>query len=422
MAMLLGIANLASELRLELIVGTVDHGLRSEAMAETQWVVAAAEQLGLRCEIAKLTPGDAYVGRIGGSLQEWARQRRYEVLGEMARRDGCRFLATAHTSDDQAETVLLRLLRGTGIEGLSGISSLRPLDEQGDIQLVRPLLHVSRAGVENYLQGLGVSWLNDPSNRDPRFARVRVRNEVLPALDQLAPGVACRLAALAEEAAAVQRFLEAQLEHSEGLIRNVRLSGGVKVDRASLESVPRSLWGNVLRLALKRVRGDLRRIGRAHIEPIEQLVLQRKSTGSLPLPGDASVCLDQGDAFFFPGPLPSPPTGSGQPSPMGAGKWRLRFVALGALAEVSCQRPDIALDLEVRARRNGDRLYGSRTKLKELLIKRKVPRPYRDFIPVLAYGDQVIAAPAILSSRMEALKVSWLLESSSPALDLGFGP
>lgn len=106
---------------------------------------------------------------------------------------------------------------------------------------------------------------------------------------------------------------------------------------------------------------------------------------------------------------------------MGAGQWRLRFAALGALAEVTCGRPDIVVDLEVRVRRPGDRLYGSRTKFKELLMKRKVPRPYRDFVPVLVYGEQVIAAPAILSSRMEELSVHWLLETTSPVLDLGLG-
>jgi tRNA(Ile)-lysidine synthase len=315
----------------------------------------------------------------------------------------------------------MRLLRGTGIQGLSGISPLRPIDTRGDVFLLRPMLDVGRADVEAYLESLGVTWVEDPSNRDPRFARVRMRRQILPACEEFQPGASLRIAALAEEARAIHEFVEAQFAESKKLIKTIVLGGGVKVERYGLGGLPRPLWCSVLRQAIRRVRGDLRRLDRAHLEPIAQLAQQCKSTGALALPGEAVVCLDRGDVYVFPGPLPPPPTGSGHPSPMGAGQWRLRFAALGALAEVTCARPDIVLDLEVRVRRPGDRLYGSNTKVKELLMKKKVPRPYRDFVPLLVYGDQVIAAPAILSSRMEELSVHWLLETTSPVLDLGMG-
>lgn len=419
-AMMQAACVVAKDLGLELVVGTVDHGLRAEATRETEQVALLAQRFGLLCEIGRLSLGESYVGRTRGSLQEWARLRRYELLGNMARRLECRFLATAHTLDDQAETVLLRLIRGTGIEGLAGISPIRSLDPDGEICLVRPLLGVRRLEVEAYLSGMGLGWIEDPSNRDPRFVRVRVRTETLPSLEQIQPGVASRLASLADEARVVHAYLEGQLAESNDLIKKIRLFGGVKVEYQVFERLPRPMWGHVLRMALREVRGDLRRIERVHIEPIEALVEQRKSTGALPLPGEATVHLDQGDVYIFAGPLPDPPTGAGQPCPVGAGQWRVRFAALGAVAEVRCDRPEIASELEVRSRRAGDRLYGSRSKLKELLMKRKVPRPYRDFVPVLAYGDEIVSAPMILSSRMSGLEVNWLMEAGSPVLDLGF--
>lgn len=181
-----------------------------------------------------------------------------------------------------------------------------------------------------------------------------------------------------------------------------------------------SAWTRLMRLVLRRVRGDLRRVERAHLSPIEDLVRSEGSGGPLPLPGEAEVHVYRGALYAFSGPLPGRPSGSGQPAAAGPGLWNARFAALGAIAEIRAGGPDAVEDLEVRARRPGDRLSGSERKLKELFSERRVPRPYRDFVPVLAAGDRIVACPGLLRCRREGVEVSWLLDDGAPSLDLDF--
>jgi tRNA(Ile)-lysidine synthetase-like protein len=161
-------------------------------------------------------------------------------------------------------------------------------------------------------------------------------------------------------------------------------------------------------------------VERSHLNQIEQLISRAGSGGPLPLPGDVAVHVYRGALFAFPGPLPERPTGSGQPVAAGHGLWNARFAALGAIAEIRCTRRDLVEDLEVRARRPGDRLEGSERKLKELLSERRVPRPYRDFVPVLAAGDRIVASPSLLRCRREGIDVRWVLDDEAPFLDFDF--
>lgn len=335
----------------------------------------------------------------------------------MAGSMGLACVATGHTLDDQAETVVLRLIRGTGIDGLGGIPPSRELGE--GIAVVRPLLGLARADIRGFLGHRDIPWADDPSNDDPRFLRVRVRHELLPALEGLQPGVSQRLAALAAEASGASRFLERYLS-DEKLYENLRLADGVKVEHQVFQALPMSAWTRLMRLVLRRVRGDLRRVERAHLSPIEDLVRSEGSGGPLPLPGEAEVHVYRGALYAFSGPLPGRPSGSGQPAAAGPGLWNARFAALGAIAEIRAGGPDAVEDLEVRARRPGDRLSGSERKLKELFSERRVPRPYRDFVPVLAAGDRIVACPGLLRCRREGVEVSWLLDDGAPSLDLDF--
>jgi tRNA(Ile)-lysidine synthase len=407
----------AAERHLELAVGFVDHGLREETAGEWEAVRLQSADLGLRAERLVIPDEEVERSRNSASIQQWARDARYRELTELARRQGLRYVATGHTRDDQAETVLLRLVRGTGIDGLGGMPVKRELSP--GFELVRPLLGISRAEIRDWLEREEIQWVEDPSNEEPRFMRVRVRKEVLPLLDSLQPGVVERLSALAGEARGVSAFLGRYLSE-EKLYKNLRLNDGVKVDCQVFEQVPDSLWTRLARAALERSRGDLRRIERAHLEPIIRLIAERGSGGPLPVPGDCEVHVDRGTLFVFPRPLPGRPTGSGQPAAAGAGVWNARFAALGAIAEIRAAGPELIGELEVRARLPGDRILHSERKLKELLGDRRVPRPYRDFVPVLAAGGRVVACPALLPCRQEGVEVSWLLDDQSPFLDIDF--
>jgi tRNA(Ile)-lysidine synthase len=165
----------------------VDHGLQSASGDWAAWCLRLAGQSGVEARILKLQGQPA----PADSIEAWARGARYEALAQTCRELGIRCLLTAHHRDDQAETILLRLARGSGLEGLAGIEpSLRM---QG-VRIVRPLLDWPRAALEEEARKRGLSWLEDPSNADQRFARNAIRHEVLPALRKIFPGADATLA------------------------------------------------------------------------------------------------------------------------------------------------------------------------------------------------------------------------------------
>lgn len=190
---------LAAGAATELHVATVDHGLRAESRAEAEAVGALAARLSLSHVVLTLP-----VPLPKARLQEAARDARYEALVSHARALGAGAVATAHTLDDQAETVLFRLIRGSGIAGLSGMAAEREL---ADIRLLRPLLGLPKAMLVGVCRQAGVAFVEDPSNRNPRFARVRLRT-LLPEL--AAEGLdAPSLARLAQRMARAEAALEA---------------------------------------------------------------------------------------------------------------------------------------------------------------------------------------------------------------------
>jgi tRNA(Ile)-lysidine synthase len=403
-----------------LAVGFVDHGLRD---VDAEWGLVSAEARALELEAVRLRvpPEEAAAARAAGSLQAWAREARYALLSSLARDLGAGCIATAHTRDDQAETFLMRLLRGAGLDGLGGIPARR--DSPDGAVIVRPLLGVGRAEIRAALSALGVPWAEDASNADPRFARTRIRGELLPLMEGIQPHATERVAAAASELGGVAAYLARTLEGG-GTLAPLRLGRGVRVDAGTFAAIPRGLWGRLVRHALRAVRGDLRRIDRGHYGLILQLLADRKSTSRIPLPGGAVAYVYRGSLLAFPRALPQRPTGAGQPVAAGARLWRARFAALGAVAEievVATASPPIPIaDLEVRSRRPGDRIHGSARKLKEILCGGGVPRPYRDFVPLLALGDEVVSCPGRLPSRVDGIVVRWLLDDSAPFLDLDF--
>jgi tRNA(Ile)-lysidine synthase len=156
----------------ELIAITVDHGLRPEARREAASVARLARKLGVTHRTLRWT------GRKPGTgIQEAARQARYRLLAEAARKHGASHVLTAHTRDDQAETVLMRFIRGSGVAGLSGMGSLVPLPEEngGTVWLSRPFLDIRKARLLATLASAKVPYADDPTNRDPRFTRPRLR-------------------------------------------------------------------------------------------------------------------------------------------------------------------------------------------------------------------------------------------------------
>jgi tRNA(Ile)-lysidine synthase len=192
-----------------LLVATVDHGLRAESKAEAAGVSRLARKLGLAHRTLRWTGIKPKTG-----LQQAARQARYRLLADAARKIGATHIFTAHTLDDQAETVLIRLLRGSGMTGLAAMPRVTnvPGSAEGGIRLLRPLLDIPKLRLIATLKASGIGFADDPSNRDPRFTRARLRG-LMPALAQ--EGLdARRLALLARRLKRADTALEAAVDRA----------------------------------------------------------------------------------------------------------------------------------------------------------------------------------------------------------------
>lgn len=235
-AALLHVLGRLDDLRLELFAASVDHGLRPDAGGDVEVARGLAERLGV-----PFTALAVEVSREGASVQARARSARYAALLDHARRLGAK-LAVGHTLDDQAETVLARLLRGAGLHGIAGIE---PVRADG---VVRPLIDCRRDEILAHVARFDLPTVEDPSNADPRFLRSRLRHQLLPAMLTEDPNVAVHLARLADEAREIGALIDSSaLEAGEelaGLPRPVRLRAmaiwiegltGLKAKRAHLE-------------------------------------------------------------------------------------------------------------------------------------------------------------------------------------------
>ena len=197
----------------QLIAVTIDHGLRPQSAHEANQVGALARRLAVLHRTLRWRGEKPSTG-----LQEAARHARYRLLAAAARRAGARHILTAHTLDDQAETVLMRLVRGSGPAGLSAMTAETELPELGGITLMRPLLTVPKQRLIATLKAHGVAFADDPSNRDPRFTRARLR-ALMPAL--AAEGLdAGRLALLARRLRRSEAALEACVDAAAALAPN----------------------------------------------------------------------------------------------------------------------------------------------------------------------------------------------------------
>jgi tRNA(Ile)-lysidine synthase len=229
------------------MAGHVNHGLRGRSSDDDEaWLRQQCEQLGVALVVRR---GD--VGALaaqGDGIEAAAREQRYELLTAMAEEAGARFVATAHTRDDQAETVLFRLVRGSGLRGLAGMRRTRALSPS--VALVRPLLACSRGDVRAYLAAIGQTWREDPTNADFKFARNRIRGELLPYLREHFNAEADEaLVRAGELAGAAQEFVESLAEEALARCGMCVSAGVVSLDARPLADQPPLLAVEALRAA-----------------------------------------------------------------------------------------------------------------------------------------------------------------------------
>jgi tRNA(Ile)-lysidine synthase len=387
----------------------INHHLRgAEADRDEQFCRALADSLGVAFCV-KHTDVPALQRRLGGSVEEVARTERLRLFRETARElDACK-IAVGHQADDIVETVLHRLLRGTGLRGLSGIPARRKLQDAPKIELIRPLLPFSRIQVLDYLAEIGQESCEDSSNRSVRHTRNWIRLNLLPELErEFGPSVRQNILRLASHAAEASAFLNtAALKAGEQLIRRED-DGSVCVDAGALAELPAAVRTWIISEAAAAPGGPRQGLLTVHHSAVSALL--KAGAGSLLLPGGMHVSLESGRLLFAPRPFKAE---SFSPQPLDVpGK---AVLPDGTTITAALNRPPappleeirrvvetvayldwdaVSPPLVVRTPRPGDRFHPlgmpGRQKLKELFINCKVPRSRRKSFPLVADQNQIL--------------------------------
>jgi tRNA(Ile)-lysidine synthase len=291
----------SGKLKLEFVVAHLNHRLRAKVSeADARWVASLAKRLGYRALIGR-EDVKRRAARTSDNLEQAARRARYEFLEKNARKSRATLILTAHTMDDQAETVLMNLLRGSGGSGLGGVEPVRPISAESEILLARPLLSwAQREDTVDYCRRRAIEFRTDEMNLDEKFVRVRVRRRLLPLMQTFNPKLVAGLARTAEllreDSNALDRgaltLLELSLEPNLASARDGETGTFLRLDL--LAAAPFALRRRALRLWIERCRGDLKRLERVHIASLEGLLLGTRGGRVIELPGGARVSRKRG--------------------------------------------------------------------------------------------------------------------------------
>ena len=267
---------LAPAFDVSLSVAHLNHQLRGAESDEDERFVAG---LAARVGLPFVRTGTDLAAANDNLEQAGRRARRAFFAGLKTDR-----IALGHTRDDQAETVLFRLLRGAGLRGLAGIYPVTD-DDSDRPSYVRPLIEVTRGEVIAFLRSRGITWREDSSNLDPRFARNRIRRALLPQLARdWNPKIGESLAQLATLAHDEERWWRSYLDDLSAGILLAR-AGGIELRASTLISLPLAVRRRLVRLAISQVKGDLRRLEFTHVERVLELAAEAGGDGRLRLPG-----------------------------------------------------------------------------------------------------------------------------------------
>jgi tRNA(Ile)-lysidine synthase len=285
-----------NKLQVKLVVAHLDHGLRKSSAADARWVTKLAKDLGHKVVIGKAQLKTA-AGNAVANLEQAARRKRYEFLLRTANKHKAELVLTAHTLDDQAETVLLRLLRGSAAEGLTGTLAVRPIQTGSRVKLARPLIFwARRADTEAYCRSLGVEFRVDEMNDDETFSRVRIRKQLLPLMESFNTRIVEALSrtasllgedamALSEQAGELLKLATHNLANElPENIENKLPALNVKV----LLQAPAAIRRRALREWLANGRGNLNRLEMSHLLAVEKL-LSGRGGSIVELPGGFRV-------------------------------------------------------------------------------------------------------------------------------------
>jgi tRNA(Ile)-lysidine synthase len=397
------LAGLQSELGFELKVAHLDHGFRGqESRGDAAFVRDLAAGLGLPCVCDEVSVPRFLLAQ-SMSAQDAARMLRYQFLVKTSKLEYCQRIATGHNADDQAETVLMRMLRGAGPDGLAGIPPKR------DGTIIRPLIAVWRSEIMAYLDEHGLPYRTDASNLDSKYFRNEIRNEVMPLLERHNPNLRQSLAnvgtIMTDVAAHFARLTDEALL---SLVKRASL-GQFVLDSAGLDRYDDALRRSIFRRLFEALRPDLAPLPFQHVESILSLVRRGQVGASVELPGGAVARLEHGVLVLACGPT-APEVGERTLVAPGS----TVLAESGLVIEASLvQRGSLPTDiwdaseveaffdwdairppLTLRPRREGDRfqpfgLEGTKT-LKELMIDEKIAFSFRPLVPILCDAEGIL--------------------------------
>ena len=282
------LATFRSGMKLTLHIAHLDHALRFESAEDARFVAQLGTQLGIPTTVERQDVGRA-CKQHQWSLEEGARRIRYEFLSRVASTQRADRVALAHTADDQAETVLMRLVRGTGLLGLGAIPVVRPLREGKEMtraMIIRPLLEVWRSEILASLHKEKIPYREDASNMDARFLRNRIRQELLPLLERgYNPHIKRSLTQLAEQSRWDYAFLQHAAQRQWKRVAKISAPAHVSVSIVLLRRQPKAIQRQLIRQAVEFVQGHLRRFEFKHWLEVERLMTDDPPGAQVDLPG-----------------------------------------------------------------------------------------------------------------------------------------
>lgn len=399
--------SVSDELGIKLFAVHVNHMLRgSEADRDQEYVREFCTRLGVPLYESSVDVG-ALARQKGISIEEAGREARYRELERYALKAGASAIAVAHNKNDQAETVLMNILRGTGLDGLKGMEYRNGI-------IIRPLLDIERREIEEYCAENGLNPRVDGTNLLPVYTRNKVRLELIPYIEKLfgtdiTAGI-CRLSAIARDDIG---FLECVSRRAYSECRLERAPGRVALDTEGLKKLHEGIRKRVVRMAVEELKGDLKGLEHVHVENVIDLASKGRTGSRVHLPCGIRAGISYGRLVFrlepesegtadFEKPLEIPGTtflgafggkieAAVDESP--GGRYLKHGVSRCSLDQIF-DYEKLKKGINIRNRREGDVFKPFKSKgtkkLKEYMIDKKIPREIRDAIPLAAQGKEII--------------------------------
>jgi tRNA(Ile)-lysidine synthase len=404
--------NLPGYNNLKLIAAHLNHCLRgSESDADEEFCRLLAAKFGIHFEVCRVDV-NALAASYRLNLEDAGRQARIRFLDEICNKYCAAVVVLAHHADDQAETVLMRLLRGSGMTGLSGMSYR---NVRG---YVRPLLDVSRADIEQYLRKRDLSWREDASNKDTTYLRNRIRHELLPLLETYNPAIRSNLIATASIITADERVLEDLTDKT--FADSCHLGEGrVICNIGQLRTINHALRRRVLRHAYKKLIGNLEGVSLRHIEALCGLIDSDRPNGRVNLPHVVTAVREYDRLILIPKNYTESDTSTELLITETACYQLSGGITISITsADTKLFQTDpnsICLDLEafplpwhVRTFKPGDRIQpfgmSGRKKVKDIFIDRKISLSQRKRIPLLFCGCDLIWIAGVCPSELTRIE------------------